>query len=80
MKETGEPLSELRKCLKKFPQCARNLRVRRLNVVGGDVPIAALAARTMTLNASIQEGQIWLGDGERTVTLDCVSLQDATTG
>ncbi len=28
MKETGEPLSELRKCLKKFPQAARNLRVR----------------------------------------------------
>ncbi len=28
MKETGEPLSRLRKCLKKFPQCARNLRVR----------------------------------------------------
>ena len=28
MKETGEPLSQLRKCLKKFPQCARNLRVR----------------------------------------------------
>ena len=27
MKETGEPLSELRKCLKKFPQAARNLRV-----------------------------------------------------
>lgn len=28
MKETGEPLSKLRKCLKKFPQAARNLRVR----------------------------------------------------
>ncbi|MBL9176469.1 MAG: phosphoglucosamine mutase [Verrucomicrobiaceae bacterium] len=28
MKETGEPLSKLRKCLKKFPQSARNLRVR----------------------------------------------------
>ncbi|MES2507519.1 MAG: phosphoglucosamine mutase [Verrucomicrobiota bacterium] len=28
MKETGEPLSHLRKCLKKFPQAARNLRVR----------------------------------------------------
>jgi len=28
MKETGETLSQLRKCLKKFPQCARNLRVR----------------------------------------------------
>ncbi|MFM2176372.1 MAG: phosphoglucosamine mutase [Verrucomicrobiota bacterium] len=27
MKETGEPLSQLRKCLKKFPQAARNLRV-----------------------------------------------------
>ncbi len=28
MKETGETLSQLRKCLKKFPQCSRNLRVR----------------------------------------------------
>lgn len=28
MKETGEPLSQLRKCLKKFPQAIRNLRVR----------------------------------------------------
>ena len=28
MKETGEPLSQLRQCLKKFPQAARNLRVR----------------------------------------------------
>jgi len=28
MRETGEPLSKLRKCLKKFPQSARNLRVR----------------------------------------------------
>lgn len=27
MKETGEPLSQLRKCLNKFPQSARNLRV-----------------------------------------------------
>ncbi len=28
MKETGEPLSQLRKCLKKFPQSSRNLHVR----------------------------------------------------
>ncbi|MGV3664435.1 MAG: phosphoglucosamine mutase [Prosthecobacter sp.] len=28
MKETGETLSQLRNCLKKFPQSARNLRVR----------------------------------------------------
>jgi phosphoglucosamine mutase len=28
MKETGETLSQLRKCLKKFPQSSRNLRVR----------------------------------------------------
>ena len=28
MKETGEPLSQLRKCLKKFPQSTRNLHVR----------------------------------------------------
>ncbi len=28
MQKTGEPLSELRKCLKKYPQAQRNLRVR----------------------------------------------------
>lgn len=28
MLETGKPLSELRKCLKKFPQATKNLRVR----------------------------------------------------
>ena len=28
MKETGEPLSTLRKCLKRFPQSTRNLHVR----------------------------------------------------
>jgi phosphoglucosamine mutase len=26
--ETGKPLSELKKCLKKYPQAQRNLRVR----------------------------------------------------
>ena len=28
MVETGEPLSELRKCLRKYPQAQRNLKVR----------------------------------------------------
>jgi phosphoglucosamine mutase len=28
MMETGEPLSELRKCLRKYPQAQRNLKVR----------------------------------------------------
>lgn len=52
MKETGEPLSQLRKCLKKFPQAARNLRVR------SKPPVAELAeARKI-----IQETEKKLGD------------------
>src|SRR4026209_426327 len=29
MKESGKPLSELKRCLKKYPQAQRNLRVKR---------------------------------------------------
>lgn len=52
MKETGEPLSQLRKCLKKFPQAARNLRVR------SKPPVAELAEASKI----IQETEKKLGD------------------
>lgn len=55
---------------------ARNLQVRRL-AVAGDTPITALAARNMNLNCSIQEQQIWIGNGELTVTVECAQLSAA---
>jgi phosphoglucosamine mutase len=51
MKETGEPLSELRKCLKKFPQAARNLRVS-----------SKPAIDTLEAQAIIRETEAKLGD------------------
>lgn len=53
---------------------ARNLQVRRLSV-SGDTPLAALAARTMSLNCSIQEQTIWIGNGELTIAVECTLLQ-----
>ena len=48
-----------------------NLGVRRV-IVNGDVTLASLAHRTMQLHCTIQDGQVWLGDGERTVAVaDC---------
>jgi phosphoglucosamine mutase len=52
MKETGEPLSTLRQCLKKFPQATRNLRVSQ------KPPTAELKAA----NKIIQETEKKLGD------------------
>jgi len=52
MRETGEPLSQLRKCLKKFPQSARNLRVR------SKPPMEEL----VEANKIIQETEKKLGD------------------
>lgn len=53
---------------------ARNLRVRRF-VPAGDMPLAALMQRTMTLQCTIQDGQIWLSDGSRTAQVDCLTLR-----
>jgi uncharacterized protein YaeQ len=53
---------------------AKNLQVRRL-AVSGDTPITALAARNMNLNCSIQEQQIWIGNGDVTVAVDCTTLR-----
>jgi len=51
-----------------------NLRVFRLAVTG-DVKLNELAERNMRLTCTIQEGQIWLGDGERDVTLELEEWQ-----
>ena len=41
----------------------------------GDTPLAALAQKAMTLQCTIQDGQLWLSDGSRTVQVDCVTLR-----
>lgn len=53
---------------------ARNLQVRRI-IVGGEVALAALAQRTMQLHCTIQDGQLWLGDGERTAAIELQTLR-----
>ncbi len=53
---------------------AKNLSVRRIHV-SGDVTLAQLAQRTMQLHCTIQDGQVWLGDGERTVAIDLLTLR-----
>lgn len=53
---------------------ARNLRVMQLVSVGEQAP-AALFARNMQLQCSIQDGQIWLSDGTRSATVDCLALR-----
>jgi len=53
---------------------ARNLAVKRL-VVQGDVPLAAFVQKTMKLQCTIQDGQIWLSDGERSAQIDAVTLR-----
>ena len=54
---------------------ARNLSVRRLTVLGED-GLGALANRGMQLQCTIQDGQIWLSDAERTVQVECAILRD----
>ncbi len=58
------------------PQLARakNLTVRRFTRIG-DTALAALAERSMTLQCTIQEQQIWLSDASRTVQLECATLR-----
>lgn len=53
---------------------ARNLAVKLLSVAG-EPTLAQLAQRTMQLHCTIQDGQIWLGDAERTVAVDCATLR-----
>lgn len=53
---------------------AKNLGVRRI-IVNGDVSLASLAQRTMQLHCTIQDGQVWLGDGERTAAIELLTLR-----
>jgi uncharacterized protein YaeQ len=46
-----------------------NLSVIKLSALG-DVALSELAQKNMTLTITIQEGQIWLSDGVRDVTLE----------
>jgi uncharacterized protein YaeQ len=53
---------------------ARNLSVRRFELIN-DTPLKALAQRTMQLQCTIQENQIWLSDAGQTVQLECATLR-----
>jgi uncharacterized protein YaeQ len=57
---------------------ARNLAVRRLTVTG-DTALAALAQRTMQLQCTIQEDQIWLADAARSAQLECTRMFGSQT-
>jgi uncharacterized protein YaeQ len=53
---------------------ARNLTVKLLSVAG-EPTLASLAQRNMQLHCTIQDGQVWLGDADRTVAVDCATLR-----
>lgn len=46
-----------------------NLRIVMLSVAG-DSRLESLAQRNMSLNATVQDNQIWLSDDQKTVTVD----------
>lgn len=46
MTESGKPLSELRKCLRKYPQAQRHLRVKEKPPLGSLEPVASLIKET----------------------------------
>jgi phosphoglucosamine mutase len=48
MVETGQPLSELRKCLAKYPQAQRNLKVREKRPIEELPGVVRLIAETET--------------------------------
>lgn len=53
---------------------ARNLSVQRL-LVSGDTPLAAFVQKNMKLQCTVQDGQLWLSDGERSAQIDAVTLR-----
>lgn len=53
-----------------------NLRVRQVPADASAL-LALLARRTMRLQCTVQDGQVWLGDGEETVALELVELKSA---
>ncbi|HEU4460570.1 MAG TPA: YaeQ family protein [Methylibium sp.] len=52
-----------------------NLRVRQVPAEAS-AALAALAARTMRLQCTVQDGQVWLGNGETSVALEPVTLKE----
>ena len=60
---------------------AKNLSVFKVPVSAG-LGLAALAQRSMRLQCTLQEGQIWLGDGQRSVQIELQLLKsvDGDTG
>jgi len=55
---------------------ARNLRVLQVPPAASQA-LARLAQRTMQLQCTIQDGQLWIGDGSQTVQVDVAVLRDA---
>ncbi len=53
---------------------ARNLSVRQLKPAG-DVPLAAFVQKNMQLQCTIQDGQLWLSDGTRSIEVSCLDLR-----
>lgn len=51
-----------------------NLRVRQVPAEAS-AALALLARRTMRLQCTVQDGQVWLGDGEETVALELLELK-----
>jgi uncharacterized protein YaeQ len=51
-----------------------NLNVMRLSITGSH-PLSELAQRNMTLTCTIQEGQLWLSDGQHDVTVELEQWQ-----
>lgn len=57
---------------------ARNLRV--LNLASSTAAaLAGLAQRTMQLQCTIQDGQVWMTGGAQTVQIDLIPLKSAVT-
>jgi uncharacterized protein YaeQ len=58
---------------------AKNLRVMSLPPATS-AALATLVQRTMQLQCTIQDGQIWLTDGDRTVQVELASLKAQAVG
>ncbi len=68
-----------------FAQNAKQFeRLKNLTVVNlpqdSTRALAALAQRTMQLQCTIQDGQVWLGDGKESVQVERVALKDSQAG
>jgi len=54
-----------------------NLRVRQVSAEDS-AALAGLAQRSMRLQCTVQDGHVWLGDGERAIGFDLMELQAPT--